>query len=599
VPPEVFRLYSIASAREDESVGAEKLNLIIGGLDYQTPHTSYSYTQGRAGTASHFLRTMTGDPRFREKLLSLTIVSTPRFRLPADPARPVVMFAAGSGIAPFYGFLQARSRLAETGENWLLFGTRSPDEFFNRPFFEGLEAAGKLHLRLAFSRVDITARFDQTNSRYLFEPGQRQHIGELIAAEDVATTLWRFLRSESEGGQQGYFYICGKTSFAVSVMSALTGVIRKFSGGSEAQVQQVIQRMIAEGRYMQDIFTTYSGHAQAGETYEISQVLLHNTEEDGFWMVVSGKVYDVSEFLYQHVGGERIMKHYAGMDATSAYQGVLHHINSEVDAMLGMYELGNMRRLRFNDVWGIILGPDGLKFMLLEDMFTAWVRYVYLVVGMENALRNDYAFADLSSTAGEDPHELTPFKAQFLLETHRRFLVSYLDGLIDEDLQALWAITTGFCAKDQDIRWLQRAIQVLKESEAYVLVRNAMPFLKQQLSGLAKSQETYTSSLIYPRISALCQVFQKEDEQVLHAMKMTLREGILAFEQYEAEVIAHSTPLLAALQQILNVIEHYYQRVAEQLLAQGITRALLPDKLAEEAIPADPGSPGHGGKMPG
>ena len=64
-------------------------------------------------------------------------------------------------------------------------------------------------------------------------------------------------------------------------------------------------------------------------------------------MVVSGKVYDVSEFLYQHVGGEQIVLHYTGMDATDAYQGVLHHVNSEVDALLGMYELGNMRRLQF------------------------------------------------------------------------------------------------------------------------------------------------------------------------------------------------------------------------------------------------------------
>ena len=74
---------------ENNAAGAEKLNLIVGGLDYQTPHTPYSYMQSRAGTASHFLRSITSDPRFREKPLSLTIVPTPRFRLPADASRPV------------------------------------------------------------------------------------------------------------------------------------------------------------------------------------------------------------------------------------------------------------------------------------------------------------------------------------------------------------------------------------------------------------------------------------------------------------------------------------------------------------------------------
>lgn len=37
----------------------------------------------------------------------------------------------------------------------------------------------------------------------------------------------------------------------------------------------------------------------------------------------------------------------------------------------------------------------------------------------------------------ELPHDLTPFKSQFLIESHRRFLVSYLDGLMDEDLRTL------------------------------------------------------------------------------------------------------------------------------------------------------------------
>src|SRR5215469_4793476 len=180
-----------------------------------------------------------------------------------------------------------------TGENWLLFGTRTPDEFFNRSVFESLEATGKFHLRMAFSRADSTARFDQATGQYVFEKGRRQRIGELIAADDIAAILWTFLRSEQEGGQHGYFYICGKTSFAVSVMEALKGVIRRFSGGSEDQVQNVIRRLIAEGRYMQDIFTTYSGHAQAGKTYNISQVVLHNTSADGYWLLVSGKVYDV------------------------------------------------------------------------------------------------------------------------------------------------------------------------------------------------------------------------------------------------------------------------------------------------------------------
>ena len=594
VTPETFRLYSIASTMDDNTVGAEKLNLIVGGLEYQTPHTSYSYMQARLGTASRFLRYITSEPKFREKLLSLTIVPTPRFRLPADPSRPVIMFAAGSGIAPFYGFLQARAHQTETGENWLFFGTRTPDEFFHRPVFEHLEASGKLHLRLAFSRADVAARFDSITGQYVFEKGHHQHVDAQIVADEQATILWNFLRSEQEGGQNGYFYICGKTSFAVSVMEALKQVIQRFSGESAAQ--NIIRQLIAQGRYMQDIFTTYNGHAQVGKTYDISSLILHNTPTDGYWMVVNGRVYDVTEFMYQHVGGERIIIHYTGMDATSAYQGVLHHTNSEVDAMLGMYELGNMRRLQFNGNWGVIVSPDGLKFMLLEEMFIAWVHYIYLVVAMENALENDYDFARLSSTAGEDPHELTPFKSQFLIEAHRRFLISYLDGLIDEDLKILWARTVGFCAKDQDIRWLQQEIETLKARETYRLVRNTPTFLKHLLFGLQENNDAQARSTA--SINALCRVFKTEDKRVLYEMKIALREGILAFERYEAAVVEQAgAQLMAALQQTLKVIEDYYQRLAEHIIAQGISSTSLSAEPSEEVIPEDTGLPGHGGKI--
>jgi sulfite reductase (NADPH) flavoprotein alpha-component len=263
-----------------------------------------------------------------------------------------------------------------------------------------------------------------------------------------------------------------------------------------------------------------------------------------------------------------------------------------------MYELGNMRRLQFSDVWGVMLSPDGPKFMLLEDMFTSWVRYIYLVVGIENALENDYDFARLSSTAGEDPNELTPFKSQFLIEAHRRFLVSYLDGLIDEDLQTIWAMTTGFCARDQDIRWLQTEIDAIKAREAYRLVRNSLLFLKQLLFGLKESDDMQARAATYARISELCQIFKAEDKRVLYEMKIALREGILAFEQYEAEVVKRASgQLMAALQQTLKAVGDYYQRLAEHMTSQGITLESLPGELGEEAIPEDLGLPGHGGRI--
>ncbi|TIA91284.1 hypothetical protein E3P99_01144 [Wallemia hederae] len=51
------------------------------------------------------------------------------------------------------------------------------------------------------------------------------------------------------------------------------------------------------------------------------QVAQHNTRES-CWIIVHGKVYDVTEFLPEHPGGSRIILKYAGKDATAEYDPI-------------------------------------------------------------------------------------------------------------------------------------------------------------------------------------------------------------------------------------------------------------------------------------
>ncbi|KAH9892245.1 acyl-CoA dehydrogenase/oxidase [Xylariomycetidae sp. FL2044] len=60
------------------------------------------------------------------------------------------------------------------------------------------------------------------------------------------------------------------------------------------------------------------------ETYTRDEVAKHNTE-DSVWFVVDSKVYDVSDFLDAHPGGESVLRQVAGQDATTAFYNLHRH----------------------------------------------------------------------------------------------------------------------------------------------------------------------------------------------------------------------------------------------------------------------------------
>ncbi|KAJ4766763.1 Cytochrome b5 [Rhynchospora pubera] len=71
-----------------------------------------------------------------------------------------------------------------------------------------------------------------------------------------------------------------------------------------------------------------------------SEISLH-TSKDDCWLLINGKVYDVTKFLEDHPGGEEVLLHAsASGDATDAFENVGH--STSATSMMESYLIGSV-----------------------------------------------------------------------------------------------------------------------------------------------------------------------------------------------------------------------------------------------------------------
>lgn len=155
------------------------------------------------------------------------------FRLPEDPAVPVIMCGPGTGIAPFRAFLQHRAAQGIKGRTWLFFGDqKSSTDYLFADEIEGWKADGTLErLSLAWSREGAKKVYVQDRMR------------------EEAADLWRWFQ---DGGR---FYICGDASrMAKDVDTALREIAMKQGGMNADAARDWIVALARQGRYQRDVY---------------------------------------------------------------------------------------------------------------------------------------------------------------------------------------------------------------------------------------------------------------------------------------------------------------------------------------------------------
>lgn len=220
LPELASRSYSIASS---QSAHPDEVHLLVSRVSYE------AHGRRRGGAASTYLA-----ERLQEgSRVSIWIEPNSQFRLPADPSTPIVLIGAGTGIAPFRAFLEARAVAQAPGKNWVIFGNRQ----FRSDFTYQSEWL-KWREQGLLSRMDVGFSRDRTPKRYVTDLLREQ-----------GRDLYAWLE------QGAHVYLCGdRAKLAVSTDQALMDVVRTHGGRSSEQATTYVTELTASKRYLKDVY---------------------------------------------------------------------------------------------------------------------------------------------------------------------------------------------------------------------------------------------------------------------------------------------------------------------------------------------------------
>ncbi len=86
--------------------------------------------------------------------------------------------------------------------------------------------------------------------------------------------------------------------------------------------------------------TAYVAATTTDGSYTAAQVAAHNTAQD-CWTIVSGSIYNLTEWIAQHPGGEGPILSICGNDGTSAFMDE-HMRDSRAQGMLATFKIGTL-----------------------------------------------------------------------------------------------------------------------------------------------------------------------------------------------------------------------------------------------------------------
>jgi sulfite reductase (NADPH) flavoprotein alpha-component len=214
------RLYSVASSLKAHQGEA---HLLVGAVRWS------SHGKSRKGVASTFF----ADLRKQGDLVKIYVKPNRHFAVPDDSNRAMIMIGAGTGVAPYRGFIEERAETGAKGKSWLFFGERN----FTHDFLYQLEWQDWLQSG-ALSRIDVAFSRDQPEKIYV------QH------------RLWErradLLKWLDEGA---HIYVCGdEKGMGKDVDATLVKILAETAKGDEDAGRAKLKELTKAGRYQRDVY---------------------------------------------------------------------------------------------------------------------------------------------------------------------------------------------------------------------------------------------------------------------------------------------------------------------------------------------------------
>ncbi|RDK46069.1 cytochrome P450 [Aspergillus phoenicis ATCC 13157] len=223
------RAYSFSSSPNEKPGYGTLTYTVVGSVVHDGEASAVQ------GIASNHLATL----RHHATLYIALHPCTAEFRLPSDNSRPLVMVAAGTGLAPFRGFIQERRfrQLAgkKVGPALLFYGCRGRDlDDMYRDEMDGYEKEGVVSIHRAYSRVKgADFRYiDSAIARFL----------------DHVVSLW---------ASGGVVRVCGGKKMSNSVFEVLGPALLerdRLDGKTDVTDVAEWKRNLPRGRYVEEIF---------------------------------------------------------------------------------------------------------------------------------------------------------------------------------------------------------------------------------------------------------------------------------------------------------------------------------------------------------